>query len=132
MGEAGVMRGRAALALLAAATLAGCKSYLPVDAEGSRTALPPGQAAAVAAPAAYAPPPAQAPPSYSAAKPDRCGASDLAYLVSKPRTEIPVPTDPGRRQVVCTTCPRAPDVRTDRQTIVYDQGTGKVTGVTCG
>lgn len=131
MEEAGVMRTRVVAALLAASALAGCKSYLPVDADGARTALPPGQAAA-RLPAAYAPPPSQAAPSYSAAKPDRCGASDLAYLVGKPRTEIPVPTDPGRRQVVCTTCPRAPDVRTNRQTIVYDQGTGKVTGVTCG
>lgn len=130
MGEAGVRR--IVTAVLATALLAGCKTYLPVNDSGARTALPPGQASATRPPAAYAPPPAQAAPSYSAAKPDRCGASDLAYLVGKPRTEIPVPTDPGRRQVVCTTCPRAQDLRTDRQTITYDQGTGKVTGVTCG
>ena len=123
---------KAGAALAAVAGLAGCKSYLPVDAAGGRTALPPAaQAAATPSPSptpqAYAPP---APPPRASR--DTCGAGALAYLVGKSRTQIPVPTDPGRRRVVCTTCPMTQDLRPDRQTVTYDAATGKVVGVTCG
>ena len=63
--------------------------------------------------------------------PDSCGAYELFYLVGKPRTEIPVPVDPTRRRVICTTCPRDSDVRPDRLTIEYDAVTGKVTKLQC-
>ena len=137
MDAAGVKAGRAPTvgALLALAVLGGCRSYLPVDAEGGRTALPPAtQGAATPSPTptpqAYAPP---SPPPPARSRPaDACGASALAYLVGRPRTEIPVPTDPSRRRVTCTTCPVTQDVRPDRQTITYDAATGRVVGVTCG
>ena len=63
---------------------------------------------------------------------DTCGAADLAYLVGKSRTEIPVPADLSHRQVVCTTCPAAPDVRPERLTITFDSATKLVTKVACG
>ena len=136
MEEAGVSARRAwtAGALLALAALSGCKSYLPVDAEGGRTALPPAAQSAPSAaptPQAYAPP-SPPPAAASGRGADTCGASALAYLVGRPRTEIPVPTDPARRRVTCTTCPVTQDLRPDRQTITYDAATGRVVGVTCG
>ena len=120
----------AAAALAAAA--AGCTSYLPVNGEGARTALPPS------AKAADTPSPSPTPQAYAPFVPpppgarDTCGAAALAYLVGKPRTEIPVPTDLARRRVVCTTCPMTDDARPDRQTITYDATSGKVAAVTCG
>jgi hypothetical protein len=78
-------------------------------------------------PVASAVPPA-APP---AATPDQCGAKELQYLVGRPKIEIPIPIEPGRRRVICTTCPRMEDIRPDRQTIIFDQTTSLVTAVTC-
>ena len=120
------------MAAAGVAALAGCTSYLPVNGAGDRTALP------SAARAADTPSPSPTPQAYAPSAPppraahDTCGAASLAYLVGKPRTEIPVPTDLARRRVVCTTCPTGADVRPDRQTITYDAATGKVAGVTCG
>lgn len=79
-------------------------------------------------------PPSEAPPAApksAPAPPDRCGAKDLQYLVGLPRTEIPIPVEPGLRQVICTTCPRSEDHRPERQTILFDQSTNLVTAVTC-
>ena len=63
---------------------------------------------------------------------DTCGATALASLVGRPRTEIPVPVDLTRRRVACTACPVAPDVRLDRVNILFDARTGLVTRITCG
>ena len=77
-----------------------------------------------AAPAASPPPPrrsrrrraaAPAPPRspIPRRRPRRatqCGAPELQGLVGRPRTEIPVPLDPGRQRVACTTCPVTEDV----------------------
>lgn len=63
---------------------------------------------------------------------DTCGASALAGLVGKPRTQIPVAVDLSRRRVACSACPVAPDIRLDRVNILYDARTGLVTRVTCG
>ena len=115
MGEAGVRFRAGALAVLLTA------GAPPSSAQAPQTAAPP-----VASPAS--PPPDLSTPSSA----EICGASELAYLVGKPRTEIPVPTDLTRRRVTCEACPAAEDVRPDRQTIVYDQATGRVTRVTCG
>jgi hypothetical protein len=52
--------------------------------------------------------------------------------VGRPRTEIPVPVDPRRRRVVCTTCPRTMDYNPSRLTIEYDSATNRVTKVECG
>lgn len=137
MGEAGVTRWavRAGAVAALASSVAGCASYLPVDQAGRRTALPPAAAAAATpgTPATSPMPQAYAPPVASpATSGDTCGAGALQYLVGKTRTEIPVPTDPDRRRVVCTTCPMTQDVRPDRQTVRYDAATNKVVGVTCG
>jgi len=63
---------------------------------------------------------------------DACGASELQYLVGKPRADIPVPVNPSRRRVVCSTCVMTQDVVPSRQTIIYDASTGLVTSVRCG
>lgn len=63
---------------------------------------------------------------------DLCGAADLADLVGKPRTEIPVPVDPTRRRVYCTTCVVTQDYDPARLDIVYDAQTGIIKQVKCG
>ena len=82
---------------------------------------PPPAVSLPVAPISVPPPPA----------PDQCGAWELAGLIGKPRTEIPVPVNPGRRRVVCTTCPKTMDFSPSRLTIEYDATTGKVTKVGC-
>ena len=126
MGEARVRR---ILALAAALALAACADKLPVDAADHHTALPPKPA-----PAAEATPttPVPAAAAVPAGPPDTCGAADLAYLVGKPRTEIPIPVDLTKRRVVCSTCPVTQDFRADRQTITYDSATNLVSKVACG
>ncbi len=126
MGEAGVRRNLLAAAALLA--LAACADkVLPVDSAGRTTALPTGSAAATAQ--------TPQPPEATASPPgpnDQCGAAELGYLVGKTRTEIPVPIDPSKRRVVCTTCPTTQDYRPDRQTITYDAATNLVVRVRCG
>ena len=63
---------------------------------------------------------------------DQCGAADLAYLVGKPRSEIPVPIDPTRRRVYCTTCMVTQDYDPSRLDIVFDAQTGLIKQVKCG
>ncbi|MEO8811527.1 MAG: hypothetical protein ABI376_01270 [Caulobacteraceae bacterium] len=62
---------------------------------------------------------------------DQCGADPLRYLVGRPRTEIPVPVDPGRRRVICTTCPMTREYIAGRLTILYDARNDQVTSVAC-
>jgi hypothetical protein len=81
------------------------------------------------APLAIAPPP---PLSVAPPPKDACGAVALQYLIGKPRTEIPVPLQPGMRRVACTSCPVTQDFVPYRQTILYDAGTGLITSVKCG
>ncbi|MDP1632018.1 MAG: I78 family peptidase inhibitor [Caulobacter sp.] len=64
--------------------------------------------------------------------PDSCGANRLQGLVGKPKTEIPVPVDPSRRRVACTTCPVTLDYRPERLNIFFDAETGIVKEVKCG
>jgi len=75
------------------------------------------------------PPP---PPAYKPMADDQCGASALQALVGKPRTEIPVPLDPGKRRVVCSSCIVTQEYRSDRQTIVFSSETGIIESVKCG
>jgi hypothetical protein len=63
---------------------------------------------------------------------DTCGANSLAWLIGRPRTDIPVAVDMSRRRVACTACPVAPDVRLDRLNILFDANTGKVARLSCG
>jgi hypothetical protein len=79
----------------------------------------------IADPVPVAPPPPPPPPDY-------CGARELQHLVSKHRTEIPVPVDPSRRRVTCTTCPVTMDYSPVRLNIFYDQATGIIKEVKCG
>ncbi len=72
-----------------------------------------------------------APPPPTATQ-SRCEAAKLAYLVGKPRTDIPVPVDLSDRRVSCTTCPVTQDYRPDRTDILFDAQTGLITEVKCG
>jgi len=64
--------------------------------------------------------------------PSTCEAPQLSYLIGKPRSQIPVPVDPSKRRVSCTTCPVTEDFRPERTDILFDQATGLVTAVKCG
>ena len=76
--------------------------------------------------------PAPEPSSAAAASSDACGAAALSHLVGKNKREIPVPVDPSRRRVACSTCPVTEDLRPWRLNIFYDQKTGVITDVRCG
>ena len=92
--------------------------------------------AAAPAPAPVAPPPPIAEvstiPLPPPPPPDSCGAKDLQWLVGQPRSKIPVPTDPSRRRVACTTCPVTMDYSATRLNIFFDADTGIVKEVRCG
>ena len=64
--------------------------------------------------------------------PSTCEAPSLTYLIGKSRTNIPVPVDPSKRRVSCTTCPVTEDYRPERTDILFDETTGLVTAVKCG
>jgi hypothetical protein len=102
-------------------TMAGGLGYrmtkIPVDAPGP---LLGSVMSAMPAPPQPAPPPSQ------------CDAPGLAYLVGHPRTDIPVPVDPSRRRVSCTTCPGADSYRPDRTDILFNADNGVITTVKCG
>ncbi len=59
-------------------------------------------------------------------------AKALAWLVGKPRTEIPIPNDPRKRRVTCTSCPVTMDYRADRLNILFNADTAVVQEVKCG
>lgn len=61
-----------------------------------------------------------------------CEAKALQHLVGKSRSEIPVPLDPSKRRVTCTTCPMTMDYRFDRVNILFDKVTGIIKEVRCG
>jgi hypothetical protein len=87
------------------------------------------------APPAPPPPPpkVEAPAPMPAEEPkDSCGARPLQYLVGRPKGEIPVPVDPTKRRVTCSTCAVTMDYREDRLNIVFDVDTGIITQVKCG
>ena len=79
-----------------------------------------------------APPPTPSAPAPAPPPRDACGALALQYLVGKPRSEIPVPVNPGVRRVVCSTCMVTQDYVAGRQTITYDEKTDLVLSVRCG
>jgi len=116
--------------VLLALVLAGCASGPEAPSAPPPPGVPPVAAVEIpvppvrlpAAPISVPPPP----------PPDQCGAYELAWLVGRPRTEIPVPVQPSRRRVVCESCPRTLDFRPDRVTIEYNAGSGRVTKVSCG
>lgn len=63
---------------------------------------------------------------------DSCGAYALQYLIGKPRSEIPVPLEPSKRRVLCSTCVATMDFNAQRQTIVFDTETGIIKSISCG
>lgn len=63
---------------------------------------------------------------------DQCGAAALQGLIGRPRTEVPIPVDPNRQRVACTTCPVTLDYRPDRLNFFFDAETGIIREVRCG
>ena len=88
----------------------------------------------VEAPREVPPPVAVAPPPPLPLPPprDSCNSQELQYLVGKHRTSIPIPVDPSRRRVTCTTCPMTMDYSPVRLNILFDQTTGIIKEVKCG
>lgn len=72
------------------------------------------------------------PPIVAPEPPLQCRAEQHQALVGRPRTEIPVPTDPSKQRVACTTCPVTQDYRPDRLNFFFDATTGIVKEVRCG
>jgi hypothetical protein len=63
---------------------------------------------------------------------DACGAAELQGLVGRLRTEIPVPLDPRRQRVACTTCPMTDDVDPTRLNFLFDAQTGRIRQIRFG
>ncbi|MBS0362240.1 MAG: peptidase inhibitor I78 [Proteobacteria bacterium] len=136
LGEAGV-RPRVAAAVLALG-LAGCASPDYPTSAPSETPAP----APSAPPPAVSPPPAprlaspvprsqpQYPPQTAAR--DACGAADMQGMVGKSRTLIPVPVDPNRQRVACTTCKLSDDTDPGRLNFLFNAHTGLIEQVRCG
>ncbi len=102
-------------ALALAVLLAGCSSDSePLAPPPTTSPLPP-------------PPPVAPPP-----EPDRCGAAALQRLVGRPRSEIPVPVDPGLQRVACTSCPVTMDFDPKRLNFFFDADTGIIREIRCG
>lgn len=77
------------------------------------------------------PPPPRMSPAPSAQN-DQCGAREAQVYVGRPRTEIPVPVQPGLQRVACTTCPVTHDFAPRRLNFFFDAETGVVKEVRCG
>jgi len=126
MGETGMRRFIAMAALFLAATACASPPEPEPPFPGSQQPTP---SPAEAAPAPAAAEPAPPPPTPSK---DACGAAAVQNLVGRPRTEIPVPIDPDRQRVACTTCPVTQDYRPDRLNFFFDAGTGVIREIRCG
>ena len=63
---------------------------------------------------------------------DRCGAAEMQGMVGKLRTEIPIPIDPARQRVACTTCPVTMDFSPNRLNFFFDAATGIIKEIRCG
>ena len=120
---------RAAVLLLAGVLAACASSYLPVAANGAHTASPPGPLTASVSTPSHVP---KREGLAGAPKADLCGAAALAYMIGRPRAELPVPADLSRRRVVCSTCAVEGSSQADRQTILYDSTSQRIVAVTCG
>ena len=97
---------------MALACASGCQS--PAD----RVATAPGDAAPSAA--------------HPTGAEDTCGAASQASLLGQDHRQLP-PAPAGKVvRVLCTTCPMTMDFNAQRLNVFYDQGTGKVTRLSCG
>ena len=128
MGEAGVRR--AALLALAIG-LAACAPSYPMRPE-TGSAAPTIEAPSLAPSPPPMPQPRSPIPRPETAERDQCGAADLQRLVGKLRTEIPVPLDPRRQRVACTTCPVTEDFSPLRLNFFFDAETGRIKQIRCG
>jgi hypothetical protein len=63
---------------------------------------------------------------------DRCGAAQAQAFVGKPRSEVPIPIDPAKQRVACTTCPVTMDFSPERLNFFFDAATGVIKEVRCG
>ncbi len=115
---------RIGVLILTATLLASCSS--------SPTPSPDAAPPVAVAPITPIAPPQPVEPELKPVNSDTCGVRDLQYLVGRPRTEIPVPVDPSKRRVLCSTCAATMDYRADRQTIVFDTQSGIIKTVSCG
>jgi hypothetical protein len=112
---------RIGASLALAMTLAACSSDLaPAPAPQAPPAI---RGPDVEASALPMPPPAEK---------DQCGAADLQALVGRPRSEIPVPVDPARQRVACTTCPVTMDHDPRRLNFFFDADSGLIKQIRCG
>jgi hypothetical protein len=114
--------------------LAACAPHYPTRAPPSAAPAP-----VPAPPQSPQPPPTAQPPQIRpppqtprATGRDQCGASDLQGLVGRPRTEIPIPVDPNRQRVACTTCPVTLDDNPQRLNFFFDAQTGRIKEIRCG
>lgn len=119
---------RSAGAISLALLLAGC-----VEPRYPVTRPPPSEAA----PARPQPPPRRSPVrppvrTPPAPAPDQCGARAQQRLVGRPRTEIPIPLEPNKQRVACTTCPVTLDYRPERLNFFFDAKAGIIKEVRCG
>jgi hypothetical protein len=78
------------------------------------------------------PPVAARPPEPPPPDADRCGAVEAKGMIGKLRTEIPIPIDPTRQRVACTTCPVTLDFSPERLNFFFDAATGVIKEVRCG
>jgi hypothetical protein len=123
------------LAVLAGLPLIGAVTVLAVVAGTARPQTPIATQPPLSAPAPQPQQPVQSAPSVIAtpiAASSRCDAANLAWLVGKPRTAIPVPVDLSERRVSCTTCPVTQDYQPGRTDILFDAQSGLITAVKCG
>jgi hypothetical protein len=114
---------RTATALVVAMTLAACSSDLAPAPSPGPQAPPATHGLDVEASALPVPPPTEK---------DQCGAADLQSLVGRPRSEIPVPVDPARQRVACTTCPVTLDHNPGRLNFFFDADSGLIKQIRCG
>lgn len=130
---------RAWAGLVLAALLVGCAapSY-PTSQTAPGTNAAPATPSPMPTPAARPPAPGLATPIpqpraiSGISGPDACGASQMQGLVGRPRSMIPVPIDPNRQRVACTTCPAAEDADPARLNFLFDANTGVIRQVRCG
>jgi len=94
-------------------------------------ASPPPETPHASAPLAL-PPPAIPIASPTPTPKDACGAAEVQNLLGHPRTEIPVPVEPNRQRVACTTCPVTQDFRPERLNFFFDAATGAIREIKCG
>jgi hypothetical protein len=129
-------------AVIAALTLAAaaCAPTYPVvgpvtpgqaQAQSKTPAQPSGPSEPSIRPPAAPPMRSPIPPTLVQAR-DPCGAVELQRLVGHLRTEIPVPVDPRRQRVACTSCPVTEDFDPARLNFLFDAQTGRIRQIRCG